>query len=116
MSILEFPQRASHGISWQERFDLAQSESEVVAVARDYLASLDPFEVAQLPEWCKPRKLFDASDIASYAFDLAREHTRQSQAAPGVHRMAALFVHANIRLSQILASSNDDQGGARESA
>jgi hypothetical protein len=116
MSIFEFPQRGSHGMSWQERFDLAGTESEVVEVARDYLASLDPFEIATLPERCKPRKLFDAADIASYAFDLARQHTEEPLTAALVHRMAALFVHANIRLSQILASSNDEQGDARETA
>lgn len=117
MSILEFPQRGSQGMSWRDQLDLADTEAEVVEVARDYLASLDPFEIAALPERCKPRKLFDASDIASYAFDLARQHTQEPRAAALVHRMAALFVHANIRLSKILASSNDEQGGeARESA
>lgn len=104
-------------MSWTERLDLAAGEAEVVAIARDYLASLDPFEVAGLPERCKPRKLFDTSDIASYAFDLARQHTEEPRAGALVHRMAAFFVHANIRLSQILASSNDEHGGnARESA
>jgi hypothetical protein len=116
MSILEFPHRDSQGMSWSQRLDLAEREADVVAIARDYLASLDPFEVATLPERCKPRKLFDATDIASYAFDLARQHTEEPPAAALVHRMAALFVHANIRLSQILASSNDELGDARETA
>ena len=116
MSSLEFPRRGSQGISWQDRLDLAATEPEVVEVARDYLASLDPFEIAQLTERCRPRKLFDASDIASYAFDLAREHTEEPPPSGLVHRMAALFVHANIRLSRILAKSNDDEGAARESA
>ena len=114
MSILEFPKRPALG--WQGRLDLAECEAEVIEVARDYLASLDPFEVDAIPEHCKPRKLFDAADIAAYAFDLARCHCAQPASAGVVHRTAAFFMHANSRLARILADVNDAQADQQRSA
>lgn len=114
MSILEFPRRPA--LSWQGRVDLAESEVEVIEIARDYLASLDPFEVDRLPERCRPRKLFDAADVASYAFDLARCHCAEPQSADVVHRTAAFFGHANSRLAAILANVNDGEANRQESA
>lgn len=114
MSILEFPKGPA--LSWQGRLDLADNEAEVVEVARDYLASLDPFEIDAMPEHCKPRKLFVAADIASYGFDLARCHCAQPDAAGVVHRTAAFFLHANSRLAAILANMNDGEAEQQESA
>jgi hypothetical protein len=103
--------------SWQERLDLAQTEDDVVRVARDYLASLDPSEIAYLPEACKPRKLFTAADVGMYAFDLARCDCEEREGiAQVVHRLAAFFVSANLRLSSILARTNDEDGEAQQSA
>ena len=104
--------------TWRDLLDLATDEADVIGVARDFIASLDPVEVQQLPEACMPRKLFDAADISQYALDLVREHADGFEgAAPLVHRMAAFFAHANMRLSQLLAKTNDEEGGAvRESA
>lgn len=104
--------------TWRELIDLASGEGEVIAIARDFLASLDPAEVARLPDACKPRKLLTAGDVGQYALDLVREHADALQSgSPLVHRMAAFFAQANLRLSQILARTNDEEGGAvRESA
>ncbi|HUJ01464.1 MAG TPA: hypothetical protein VLY46_14585 [Usitatibacter sp.] len=115
MSTLEFPKRSGPSVSWPGRVDLAKSEAEVVEAARDYLASLDPFEVDRLPDHCKPRKLFDAQDISSYAFDLMRTDCAEESAAV-VHRVAAFFVHANGRLAQLLAKTNDPESERRERA
>lgn len=102
---------------WQELLDVAETEGKVIAVARDYLASLEPGEVARLPESCKPRKLFTAGDVGAYALDLVREHGEgMDEAAPVLHRMAAFFAHANLRLSKILAKANDDDRDVREIA
>jgi hypothetical protein len=102
---------------WQELLEVAETEAKVIAIARDYLASLEPMEVARLPEACKPRKLFTAGDVGAYALDLVREHEEEmDDAAPLVHRMAAFFAHANLRLSKILAKANDDDRDVRETA
>jgi hypothetical protein len=103
--------------TWQQRLDLAENEEEVIQVARDFLAALHHSDVARLPDPCKPRKLLTATDIGNYAFELARLDYEEMQGiAQLVHRLAAFFVSANIRLSQILAKTNDDDGEAQQSA
>jgi hypothetical protein len=105
------------GFGWQQLLDVAETQDKVIAISRDFLASLEPFEVARLPERCKPRKLLTSEDIGAYALDLVREHGDEMRdAAPIVHRMAAFFAHANLRLSRILARANDDESGLREIA
>ena len=88
----------------------------MVGIARDYLASLDPFEVERLPEHCKPRKLFDAGDVAAYAFDLVRCHHAVDESAAIVHRVAAFFVHANTRLARIFWMTGEPGAGREQSA
>lgn len=95
--------------SWQDRLEAAESEAEVVQVARDYMATLDPAQVALLPISCRPRKLITANDVSSYAFDLVRyECDDADDSAPFIHRLAAFFSHASIRLSEILRRTNDE--------
>lgn len=96
-------------VTWQDRLDCAENETEVVQITRDYVATLDPHEVAMLPAACRPRKLITANDVSSYAFDLVRyECGDQDEAAPFIHRLAAFFSHASIRLSELLRRTNDE--------
>ena len=96
-------------VSWQDRLEAADSESDVVQVAKDYVATLDPDQVALLPGSCRPRKLLTANDVSSYAFDLVRfECGDGDDAAPFIHRLAAFFSHASIRLSEIMRRTNDE--------
>jgi len=120
MSVHPF-QRGSGGrtgaVTWQEKLDGAGTEAEVVEVARDYVATLDPQEVAALPEPCRPRKLLTANDVSSYAFDLVRyECDDADESAPFIHRLAAFFSHASIRLSEILRRTNDEDLDSAEEA
>src|SRR5690349_5780034 len=59
------------GTTWQHRIDAARGREEIVAAARDYLATLSPSELCALPEGCRPpSKIVDAEDVSNYAFDL----------------------------------------------
>ena len=40
--------------TWQHRLDMAHGVNEIVAAARDYLATLAPAELCALPEGCRP--------------------------------------------------------------
>ena len=95
-------------VSWKESLELAATEQDVVRLARDFVASLEPADIARLPQVCRPGKFFDAVDITAFAFDVVRyecaDHEPLSQL---VHRIAAFFSQAATRLSQIMASSND---------
>ncbi len=104
-------------VSWQQKLDLAETELEVVHISRDYVATLDPLEVAILPPECRPRKMLVANDVASYAFDLVRYDCDElGKVAVLVHKLAAFFSHASIRLSEILRKTNDEHGASEETA
>jgi len=104
-------------VTWQQKLDLADSEDEVVGVVRDYVATLDPGEVALLPAALRPGKMLVANDVASYALDLVRYDCDETHGvAVLVHRLAAFFSHASIRLSEILRRTNDDDDASRETA
>jgi hypothetical protein len=111
MSLHPFPRgnRRIAAPSWQDRLEAADTEWDVVQVAKDYMATLDPEQVALLPGSCRPRKLITGNDVSSYAFDLVRyECGDADQAAPFIHRLAAFFSHASIRLSEIMRRTNDE--------
>lgn len=100
---LEQEQRSSlHSVGWQGRLAAATSREGVVDVARDFLALVDPAEAARMPVDCRPVKLVDGEDVASYAVTLARRSCDSD--CFGNHdlqRIAAFFGDALGRLSQL---------------
>lgn len=104
-------------MTWQAKLAAARTEKEVVDVARDYLARLEYFEVQRLPERCRPRKILTANDLAAYAFDLVRhEYDEDDAHAPFIHKLAAFFAQASLRLSQVTMRTNDGDGTMRYTA
>lgn len=95
-----------HPFTWQERLDTAATELEVVGVARDYLATLAPAEIASLPEALRPGKIVDANDITTYAFDLVRQECHDEGVQHLVQRLAHIMSRASIRLSQIMVTEH----------
>ena len=104
-------------LMWQERLDGCHSQRDVTECARDFLAQFSPYEIALLPEACRPPRLSGGDDISEYAFSLVRHHC--DHGAPhdySMHRLVVFFSNATVRLSKIMhlhsASGNDD--GVRE--
>lgn len=105
-------------LSWQGRLDSSTSPEEVVAIARDFLAAFTPYELATLPDKCRPPgKLYDGEDLTTFAFELARHNCDQDSdgSAALVHKFANFFCHASIRLSEIQARGPDMED-SRQSA
>lgn len=104
-------------LTWQQRLDLARHEGEVVAIAREFLAMLDPYEIDRLPKRCRPPlKLVDREDIAGYAYDLMRHQCDEAdETAELVHKLAHFFSHASMRTAQ-LSSRVQLERGTRYSA
>jgi hypothetical protein len=100
-------------IDWENRLAKVTTELEVVTLAKDFLASFTPGEIARLPESCRPRKLFDADDVTNYAFDLAWQNCEDGDV---IETFARFFSQASRRLSQILSRADDNQDGQRRSA
>lgn len=104
--------------SWQDRLRSAQTESEVVQLARDYIAEFSANEIALLPEQCRPPRIGDGSDITDYAFALIRHHCDDGAGAEyAVHRLSSFFSGATSRLAQILhARSAGERAQGQQSA
>lgn len=119
MSIHQFHLRESPlvPLTWQDRLTAATSESDVVGVVRDYVATLSPGDVSRLPEHCRPGKFFDANDVTSFAFTLVRHDCRVEEASARlVMKLSDFFSKASIRLAQIMASMNAQDDDSQRSA
>jgi hypothetical protein len=103
--------------SWQETLDQARDEHDIIAVVREFVASLDYHEISGMPPDLRPGKFFEAGDDAGYALKLAR-HVADDPGLPlaAAHRVVPFFVHAHLRLSHVLARTNDPLGGAENIA
>jgi hypothetical protein len=102
------------GTTWQHRLDTAGTVSEVVGVARDFLASFDPVQVHALPSACwPPERIIDGHDVSAYAFDLVRHECTAPGAEDLAHRLARFFSHASTRIAQL---SSPDVREARDLA
>ena len=100
-------------ISWLGRLGQATSEPEVVEAAREFLATVDPAEVARLPEALRPPKLTDAEDVSAYALDLVRlDIERGPDTQRTLQRLATFFSRASTRLSQIFAPPDRRAGNS----
>ncbi|HEX4333606.1 MAG TPA: hypothetical protein VH040_15820 [Usitatibacter sp.] len=93
--------RKLRSIGWQGQLDQADRPEAVLVVARDYLAQVSPEEIVQLPVDCRPARLVDAEDVATYAFELGRRQS-SPDASDVLHKLAAFFADASKRLSQLL--------------
>lgn len=103
--------------TWQERLEDCCTERDVVEVTRAYLASFDHFEIARLPDDCKPTKLVSSSDISRFAVGLASyRYDENDDSAELIHRLAVFFIEAHMKLCRIVQVTNDDQGGMRQTA
>jgi len=91
-------------VTWYRLLDNAKNSLEVVAVARDYLATWTPEEIARLPEALRPGKLRDERDIEELHAKLVDEY-RASKASglalDALQRLTTFMVRAAIRISEL---------------
>jgi hypothetical protein len=88
--------------SWQDLLDDAAVEQDVVSLAKDFVATLDPQQLSRMPSRCRPRKMIDANDIVNYAVALARHQCgADAGSSPELKALAAFFSNATRRLSQL---------------
>jgi len=105
------------GSSWQERLDAARDSVEVVAATRDFLALFSPYELAEIPEHCRPAPNVHEDEIAELAYNLVQCEGRvEAEKAELVHKLARFFSHAATRLGQLNARANDYDNEGRQSA
>ena len=89
-------------LNWQGRLHAARTEEEVVDVARDFVATFSPENLADVPPRLWPPKMRDARDVTDYAFVLVRYRVDDERTSSGaIDRLSALFSDATVRISQI---------------
>jgi hypothetical protein len=107
MSIYPYPgedQPRLVAVSWAQRLKAARDEAEVVATARDFLATFSPYDLARLPEACRPGRLVDGNDVNELAFILVRhDHDDGRGTARCINRLTRFFTNASVRLSEVTA-------------
>jgi hypothetical protein len=106
-----------HGTTWQGQLEDALTIDEVLWVVREFLDSLQYFEIQMLPAPCRPKERFvSAEELASYAYELTL-HTfvphAPSQAL--VERLSTFFGAASTRCAQIAGRDRSQRDAARES-
>jgi hypothetical protein len=89
---------------WYQQVDNAKTAVEVVAIARDYLASWGPREISLLPQAIRPGRMRDEEDI-QILHALALEEYRSSKASgdalDALQRMTSFVVRAAVRLVEL---------------
>ena len=104
--------------SFLDSLDDADSEREVVAIVREYLARIGPAELATLPEDCRPGKITDREDIADYAVRVARRRALSPQSVANdalLDRIHNLLSHASARVAMLAARSRSRESGDESS-
>ena len=93
-----------HRFSFLDSLEEADSEREVVAVVREYLARIGPAEIATLPEDCWPSKINDHEDIAEYALRISRRRALSPQSVSNdalLERLHSLLSSAVARVAAL---------------
>ena len=89
-------------IGFQARLSEASSAEGVAGICRDYLASLTPAAIGELPESCLPTPHMREEDISPYALRLIRRLGIGDRAsAPVLHEITTFFTKAALRLTHI---------------
>ena len=97
-------------VAWFDLLAAATTPAEVVGVARDYLATWTPEEIAALPRACRPpRQIKFPEEVVDYAFALVKAHVDTDVEHEGVTRMATFFSEASWRVAAAMSAAALDE-------
>ncbi len=97
--------------SWFRQLENAQSESEVIAVARDYFAMWSPEEIGLLPPAIRPPHLRDATDLEELnrrAVVAFRETRATGEELELLQRLSGFVGRSCVRIAQMHEGSSDE--------
>jgi hypothetical protein len=102
-------------VSWFRLLDSARNSLEVVAIARDYLATWTPEEIARLPAAVRPGRMRDERDVEELHERLVDEY-RQSRATgaalESLQNLTSFMVRASIRMAELSGDARRGSGGS----
>ena len=86
---------------WHSQVETARSAEEVVALMRNYVASLTPEQLAQLPERYRPLRVKAEDDLEYWTFRLSSIPAGERADHAFVQDIFMHFLHASLRITQI---------------
>jgi hypothetical protein len=89
---------------WYQQVDNAKTGLEVVAIARDYLASWGPHEISFLPDAIRPGRMRDEQDIEllhARVIDAYHGTKATGDELDALQRMTSFVVRAAIRIAEL---------------
>ena len=87
--------------AWHSRVESAASAEDVVGLMRDYVASLTPEQLAQLPERYRPLRVKAEDDLEYWTFKLSQIQGGDRTATDFIQDLFMHFLHASLRITQI---------------
>ena len=100
--------------TWFAQIDRARSVPETLSVARDYVATLTPEELALLPAECRPGRIRDEQDVEDLhgtLVEVYRASRATGEALEVLQRLTSFFVRLAIRLSELTGGSHEPSAG-----
>jgi hypothetical protein len=86
---------------WHSRVESAPTVDEIVTMMRDYVATLTPEQLGQLPERCRPLRVKAEDDIEYWTFRLSAIPAPERASQQFVQDLFMHFLHASLRIAQI---------------
>jgi hypothetical protein len=87
---------------WLSQIEGARSTRDLVAVLRDFLGSMTPEQLQELPAACRAESISTAAEIQEWAVTLAREDLKSAVYDMGtLHLAAAVFAAAGGKLPKL---------------
>jgi len=97
--------------AWHGKLEGAESADDVVALVRDYVASLSPEHLGRLPEVCRNLRVKAEDDIEYWTYRLSqRPRGEDAIAAELMQDVFNHFLHASLRISQIRRAAAPARG------
>jgi len=89
---------------WFDQLASAVTPDEVARIARDFVATWTPQEIADLPRNLRPGSLKFPEEVVDYAFTLVRAHVDGKTDNDSVTRMATFFSEASWRVAAAMSA------------
>ncbi len=87
--------------AWHSRVESARSADEIVALMRDYVATLTPEQLALLPDRYRPLRVKAEDDLEYWTFRLSNIPAGERAGHEFVQDLFMHFLHASLRITQI---------------
>jgi hypothetical protein len=86
---------------WLSQIEGARSSRDLVGVLRDFLGSMPPEELSELPAACRAENISSGPEIQEWAVTLAREDLKAVPESNALRLAAAVFAAAGAKLPKL---------------